>query len=412
MKIRFTGVLAALMLGLAGCGLTAAPTAASIPPPHHLQSFLPHAVPVTGHTYFPKLATEVVWGEQPPAAVRPLWVALLQVRHQHWVTVYRHRWANAVSLFKVTQRRNPHASESDLVLLLGAGGNQGFTTDANFVVTPTRATLATHPSGLGGLVSAGKTQFRETFTTAVDLFTWRHQRLVVTKEGPLATIPPHAATRSVYITASQPTPTIEGSPTIHAQPGQAVAILPTTPYTMTAFEQARLGLFGAFSSWTAADNANIDNADTIQGLWTRFQQPGVYYLDVVTNPYGQTSPFQILTVVVGNVPVPPPPAATVTFGTGFNDKAFSLTGTGTTFAPTATVYWLLNDPVAFNTTTLQVQLYQQQGASQQLVNSSPFTVNPQDGEEEDTLNFLGAGTYQLVCVIGNKVLATGTFTIQ
>ena len=113
------------------------------------------------------------------------------------------------------------------------------------------------------------------------------------------------------------------------------------------------------------------------------------------------------------IPPAPKPKPTVTFGSGFNDALFALTGVHSTFPAGTVVYWLLDDPSPFNTTQINVQLYKQNGAAEQLIGSSTITTNPQDAEEEDTLNpYLAPGTYQLIFVIRNTVLASGTFTIR
>lgn len=111
---------------------------------------------------------------------------------------------------------------------------------------------------------------------------------------------------------------------------------------------------------------------------------------------------------------PPKPQPSVTFGTGFDDATFTLTGVHSTFPAGTEVYWLLNDPSAFNTTHITLQLYTQDGITERLLGSSTVPTNPADGGEEDTLSnspYFTAGVYQLVFIIDNHVLASGTFTI-
>lgn len=128
--------------------------------------------------------------------------------------------------------------------------------------------------------------------------------------------------------------------------------------------------------------------------------------------YPITSPAVPASVTIP-MPPAPKPHATVTFGAGFDHASFSLTGTSTAFSTSAEVHWLLTDPSAFGTTSLGLQLYQVQGATEQLVNTTPITLDPQSNEEEDTVNqYLAPGTYQLLFITHNKVLASGTFTIR
>lgn len=109
----------------------------------------------------------------------------------------------------------------------------------------------------------------------------------------------------------------------------------------------------------------------------------------------------------------PPAPPTVTFGTGFDNSTFTLTGSATQFPLGSTVWWLLSDPKPFNSANIGLQLYQQQGQSETLITSNTLTVNPQDGEEADQFAYpLSPGTYQLVFVVSNRVLASGTFTIN
>lgn len=109
----------------------------------------------------------------------------------------------------------------------------------------------------------------------------------------------------------------------------------------------------------------------------------------------------------------PPAKPSVTFGTGFNVASFRLTGVSSTFSTNADVYWLLNDPSsAFDTTTIEQQLYQVEGATDRLMGTSTVTVNPQDHEVANNVGTLLFGTYELVFIIHNKVLASGTFTIN
>jgi len=124
-----------------------------------------------------------------------------------------------------------------------------------------------------------------------------------------------------------------------------------------------------------------------------------------------TTFFQELMHGIPTAP-PPKPQPTVTFGSGFDDATFALTGVHSTFPAGTIVHWLLDDPSPFNTSSLNIQLYEQNGAAEQLMGSSTITTNPQVGEEEDSLSSsLAAGTYQLIVLIHNKVLASGTFTI-
>jgi hypothetical protein len=117
--------------------------------------------------------------------------------------------------------------------------------------------------------------------------------------------------------------------------------------------------------------------------------------------------------LVYGIPPAPKPKPTVTFGSGFNDALFTLTGVHSTFPAGTVVYWLLDDPSPFNTTQINLQLYEQNGATEQLIDNTTITTNPQFGEEEDTLSpYLAQGTYQLIFVIHNTVLASGTFTVR
>ncbi len=116
--------------------------------------------------------------------------------------------------------------------------------------------------------------------------------------------------------------------------------------------------------------------------------------------------------LVYGIPPAPKPTPTLTFGSGFNDATFALTGVHSTFPAGTIVHWLLDDPSPFNTSSLNIQLYEQNGAAEQLMGSSTITTNPQFGEEDASLGAaLAAGTYQLIVLIHNKVLASGTFTI-
>lgn len=130
---------------------------------------------------------------------------------------------------------------------------------------------------------------------------------------------------------------------------------------------------------------------------------------------GSEPPIRVTIPTSATIPLPPPPKphSTVAFGTGFDKASFSLTGIGSAFSTNTTIHWLLDDPSAFDTTTLGLQLYQIQGATEQLVNTTTVTLDPQSTEEEDTLNqYLAPGTYQLLCITNNTVLASGTFTIR
>lgn len=414
MNRKLYGVMAlGLLLGGCGLHLSSSVPPKPLPPPRHLQAFVPNHNRLQGHRYFAALATEILWAQPPGYFPDFLWLEFVQKRHQRWHTVYQHRWKDTTVL-DVTQRANPTTSESDLIVSLVDGGNTGYTTLANFLVSPTHVTLSRAIGGIGNTVTAGRRRFREEFSTFVEQFAWRGASLHHYYKGPLATIPTGAVVRPVYIEAAHLTPTIGGSATVHVRPGQPVAIRPATPYALNAFEQARLGLFGPFDSVTAAQTAAVETADTIAGLSYEFSHRGVYYLDVVSNPYSTTPRYRILTVAVGHVQIP---KATVTFGTGFDKASFSLTGVASTFTPGSNVYWLLDDLTQFGTTSIQAQLYTVQGATDQLLHSNTFTVDPQFAEVENTVSssfgtYLGAGTYKLIFITHNKVLASGTFTVH
>lgn len=409
-------VVAVLGLLLAGCGVNMPSSAAPVQPPHHLRAFIPAGVKLTGHKYFASLATEVLWAQPPGAFPTSLWLEFVQDRHHRWRTVYRHQWKDA-AVFRVSQRRNPTTHESDVIVALGPGGNDFYTTLANFLVAPTHVALYRTVSGYSGYVTTGHQSFQERFSMFTEHFTWKGVALHRQYEGPLSTIPAHAKVIPVYLSASQSTPTIGGSTTVRLKPGQSLAIRPATAYAMKAFEKFRLGLFGPYHHLSSAQTPALDTVHTIGGLSYQFTRRGVYYLDVVSNAYSSTPQSVTITVLVGDVPAPPKPHPTVTFGTGFNDASFTLTGVSTTFSANADVHWLLDDPSsAFDTTTIDQQLYEVKGATNQLIDTTTVTVDPQDNEIENNLGnlpmSLTSGTYQMVFIIQNKVVASGDFTIR
>ncbi|PSR23650.1 MAG: hypothetical protein C7B45_02465 [Sulfobacillus acidophilus] len=287
------GVFLSAVLGLVAPAAHAAPLA----PPRSVAPFVPTNTRLLGKEYLPALATLVLWAQQKGGSYPPgLWVVFVQHRETGWQAVTVRRWSALPLASKPLVRMNPAGHEGAVILPVSTGGNAAAETMfLNFVVSPTKVTLAYTVTGYSGYVTGGSQSFREIFSSFAEQFTWRGPALIAQHEGLLETIPPGAHVIPVYLYPGQPTPTILGSPVIHLKVGQPIAMRPDTVDALHAVEHGTLAMYGPFPTRGDADPLSIFAADTILGLtYPGFSRPGTYYLDLATS----TTHFVVLTVVV------------------------------------------------------------------------------------------------------------------
>lgn len=206
---------------------------------------------------------------------------------------------------------------------------------------------------------------------------------------------------------------------LSAASSSAVAGRPDT-YTLvlrTTDGHPVTGLPNSAFSPTAGSLSTVEFSDV-----TPTETPGVYTFTATDWEPGDG--FSVAVNACGTVIGPSDleniVSTSLEFGTGFDNATFSLTGMGNAL-PLGPVWFLLQDSQPFGTPDLQVQIYQQEGAGAQLIRSYDETVDPNDTEMADDLHAstlfpgfsqpLPSGTYQVVIVANDSVIASGTFTL-